>query len=175
MTKTIPFELQSIQTDLSYKVRFNDCDPMGHLNNGKYIDYFVNGMEDFLFKKFRINLAEELSRGIGWVVRDHRILYLNPVKHHQTVFIKVEFVQIKEKEFEVEMQMYSSNSNRIHALIRSTFSCFNIEKKCRIPHPEKVFFSISSTVNPDLLFYQTLSERFKSIRAQKNSRPLTSN
>jgi acyl-CoA thioesterase FadM len=28
------------------KVRFSDCDPIGHLNNVKYLDYMFNARED---------------------------------------------------------------------------------------------------------------------------------
>ena len=28
------------------KVRFSDCDPIGHLNNVKYIEYMLNARED---------------------------------------------------------------------------------------------------------------------------------
>jgi acyl-CoA thioester hydrolase len=35
-----------------YTVRFNDCDPLGHLNNSKYIDYFLNAREDHLKEHF---------------------------------------------------------------------------------------------------------------------------
>ena len=28
--------------------RFSDCDPFGHLNNARYIDYFINAREDHL-------------------------------------------------------------------------------------------------------------------------------
>lgn len=30
------------------KIRFPDCDPFNHLNNSKYIDYFINAREDQL-------------------------------------------------------------------------------------------------------------------------------
>ncbi len=27
-------------------IRFQDCDPYAHLNNGRYLDYFMNARED---------------------------------------------------------------------------------------------------------------------------------
>ncbi|WP_074407621.1 MULTISPECIES: thioesterase family protein [Aquimarina] len=29
-------------------IRFPDCDPFNHLNNSRYIDYFINAREDHL-------------------------------------------------------------------------------------------------------------------------------
>jgi len=167
MTRPLPIELQSAQPNLEYKVRFNDCDPMGHLNNSRYIDYFVNAMEDFLYKNYKLNLADELKKGFGWVVRDHQIMYITPVSHHQTVAVKVEFVRVRENEFEVEMQMFSESKGQIHALIRSNFSCFDVRKKRRAEHPENVFFAVSNAINPDLAFSSTLGERFQAIRMER--------
>ena len=28
------------------KIRFSDCDPIGHLNNVKYLEYMLNARED---------------------------------------------------------------------------------------------------------------------------------
>jgi acyl-CoA thioesterase FadM len=41
-----------------YTVRFSDCDPMGHLNNARYIDYMLNAREDHLKQAYQINLLE---------------------------------------------------------------------------------------------------------------------
>ena len=34
--------------NLDYKIRFNDGDLFGHLNNSRYLDYFINAREDHL-------------------------------------------------------------------------------------------------------------------------------
>lgn len=36
----------SIETKSTAKIRFIDCDPIGHLNNSKYLDYMLNARED---------------------------------------------------------------------------------------------------------------------------------
>ena len=36
----------SIETTSKAKIRFIDCDPIGHLNNSKYLDYMLNARED---------------------------------------------------------------------------------------------------------------------------------
>ncbi|MGB0837938.1 MAG: acyl-CoA thioesterase, partial [Flavobacteriaceae bacterium] len=40
------------------RIRFQDCDPFNHLNNGKYIDYFVNAREDHLLEFYNLNLFD---------------------------------------------------------------------------------------------------------------------
>ena len=59
-----------------YRVRFNHCDPMGHLNNSAYIDYFINGREDHLKYEYDIDLADFARKGLAWVVGEHEIKYL---------------------------------------------------------------------------------------------------
>ena len=33
-------------------IRFQDCDPFAHLNNAKYIEYFINAREDHLIQAY---------------------------------------------------------------------------------------------------------------------------
>ena len=35
-----------IQTESKSIIRFQDCDPLRHLNNAKYFDYFFNAREE---------------------------------------------------------------------------------------------------------------------------------
>ena len=37
-------------------IRFQDCDPYAHLNNGRYLDYFMNAREDQLLKMYGFNI-----------------------------------------------------------------------------------------------------------------------
>ncbi len=149
---------------LNYKVRFNDCDPMGHLNNSKYIDYFINGMEDFMFVNYNIELSKELKKGTGWVVRDHQILYLKPAKNHDEIKIEIAFVKLLEKEFEVEMRMYNHSKEKILSMMRSNFSCIDSSVGRRKAHPEHFFFAAYNALNPDLAEYKTLEESYRALR-----------
>ncbi len=41
-----------------YTIRFTDCDPFGHLNNGRYIDYLLNAREDHLKTEYGVDLSQ---------------------------------------------------------------------------------------------------------------------
>ena len=56
-----------------YPIRFNDCDPFGHLNNSKYIDYFLNAREDHLKEHYDIDLKVWAQQGQAFVVSAHEI------------------------------------------------------------------------------------------------------
>ena len=50
------------------KIRFQDCDPFNHLNNGSYINYFMNHREDELIKNYDIDVYKMASTlGKSWV------------------------------------------------------------------------------------------------------------
>ena len=50
-------------------IRFQDCDPYSHLNNGRYLDYFMNAREDMVWKAYDFNIYEySRTTGLGWVV-----------------------------------------------------------------------------------------------------------
>lgn len=36
-------------------IRFQDCDPFGHLNNARYIDYFINERENHLLQYYNFD------------------------------------------------------------------------------------------------------------------------
>ena len=40
------------------KIRFQDCDPFNHLNNGSYINYFINHREDQLIIHYDIDIYD---------------------------------------------------------------------------------------------------------------------
>jgi len=81
-TQALPKELESI----AY-VRFQDCDPFQHLNNARYIDYFLNAREDQLIKFYDFSIFQYTKEAnAGWVVTKTQIAYLYPAtgrSHHQ--------------------------------------------------------------------------------------------
>ena len=48
---TLPQELES-----TTHIRFQDCDPFGHLNNAQYLDYFMNAREDHLLANYAFDI-----------------------------------------------------------------------------------------------------------------------
>src|SRR5207237_1452464 len=86
-------------------IRFPDCDPFNHLNNSRYIDYFINAREDHLlvhgFNLYKL----ALEKGLGWVVSLNQIAYLKPAYLNETVVIQSTLLHMKEKEVLIEMRM----------------------------------------------------------------------
>jgi YbgC/YbaW family acyl-CoA thioester hydrolase len=88
-----------------YTVRFGDCDPFGHLNNARYIDYFLNAREDHLRDYYQMKLSDFAKRGIGWVVSNHEIYYMRPALYNEKVSIRSSVIEAGEAHLLVEMLM----------------------------------------------------------------------
>ena len=75
------------------KIRFQDCDPFNHLNNGSYINYFMNHREDQLIEHYNIdvyNMAK--AEGKSWVSNSNQIAYLRPALLMETVVIESQLI-----------------------------------------------------------------------------------
>ena len=119
-----------------YTVRFNDCDPLGHLNNGRYIDYFLNAREDHLREHYGIDLREWASRGIGFVVSHHEIRYLRPVLYNDRVAIQSSLIGWGDSWLAVEMLMYDEERRQLKAILWTRFTRIDPRTGKRLVHPD---------------------------------------
>lgn len=118
-----------------YTVRFNDCDPFGHLNNSKYIDYLLNAREDHLSQFNNIELGNYHKRGFGWVVSSHEIQYLRPAAYNEKICIQSDLIEVGEAHLLVEMKMYDENGSTLKAILWSKFTCINMKTSRKEMHP----------------------------------------
>ncbi|MDQ3016982.1 MAG: acyl-CoA thioesterase [Bacteroidota bacterium] len=90
-------------------VRFQDCDPYAHLNNGRYLDYFMNAREDQVWKEYDFNIYEYSAKtGLGWVVTQNQIAYLRPATLMEEVTIESQLIEVRPKFIQIEMRMYDT-------------------------------------------------------------------
>lgn len=121
------------------KVRFQDCDPFNHLNNSKYIDYFLNAREDQLIEHYGIDVHElAKTRGISWLVGSSQIMYINPAENMETVLIESQLIKYSAKNLMVELTMWDENRTRIKAVSWIGFVHFNMMQKKSHIHEEKL-------------------------------------
>jgi thioesterase-3 len=109
-------------------IRFPDCDPFNHLNNSRYIDYFINAREDHLMKFYNFNIYQVAAeKGVSWVVTQHKIAYLRPALLMEKVIIQSSLLKFGEKDVMVEMQMWDNNKKHLKSLIWTTFVHYNLK------------------------------------------------
>jgi YbgC/YbaW family acyl-CoA thioester hydrolase len=118
-------------------IRFQDCDPLGHLNNGRYFDYFMNAREDHLSEYYDLNIYDELKKeSKTWVVAKSEILYRKPAFLMENVLIKTQLNNFSIKHIEVEMSMYNEDGSKLKALLRTVFIPFEIKSNQAIEHDD---------------------------------------
>lgn len=121
----------------AYTIRFSDCDPLGHLNNGRYIDYFLNAREDHLQENYQLNLKDFYNQGISWVVNSHEITYLRPAAYTEKVKISSRLLRVGPDYLLVEMRMTDDNETHLKALMWTRFVPINITTGRRENHSEQ--------------------------------------
>ena len=117
-------------------IRFQDCDPYSHLNNGRYLDYFMNAREDQLWKNYEFNIYEySRATGLGWVVTQNQIAYVRPALLMEEVTIETQLIAIKGKFVQVEMRMYDT-AKKLKSLLWAQFIHVDIRQGKSVNHEE---------------------------------------
>lgn len=120
------------------KIRFQDCDPFNHLNNAKYIDYFINVREDQLLEHYQIDVYKKAyTDGTSWVVGTNQIIYLNPATTMETVLIESQLIKYASKNLTVEMRMWDHTRTQIKAMLWVNFVHVNLTEKRTQAHSEE--------------------------------------
>ena len=159
--KTLPKVVES-----KTKVRFQDCDPFNHLNNGSYINYFINHREDAILEHYNLDMfAMAKQTGKSWVSSSNQIAYLKPAFLMETITITSQLFRKTDSELYVEMRMYNEDKSQLKAVIWCGFTHFNLLEQKRAIHAEDMYSLFESILNPiDAI---TFEERLLQIRAKK--------
>jgi acyl-CoA thioester hydrolase len=149
------------------KIRFPDCDPYNHLNNSKYIDYFINAREDQLLDYYNFDLhkmAREL--GVSWVVVQNNIVYLQPATLMETVLIETRLLSADDKSLLVEALMWDENKTQLKSVFWCKFVHFNLRTKKTETHATNLSDFFNQIVNP-IDISMNFEERVKTLRPAK--------
>lgn len=156
-----------------YTVRFNDCDPFNHLNNSRYIDYFMNAREEQLMQFYGFSLAESYKKGQAWVVRSNQIVYLRPASYNEKIKIETGVLDLQEEQITVEMLMLDENGSQLKAILHATFIPVNMQTGKRDKHTSELMEFFTPKVLPGNHAAQTINERIAELQQTKLKRPET--
>ena len=143
MEKTTPV----IEPHSFYPIRFNDCDPFGHLNNSRYIDYFINAREDHLVTHYQFLFPEWIKKGYGWVVTSHEINYLKPANAYETVCIRTSLIDYADSQLLVEAVMTDEKQQQVKAVQWTRFVFVDIKAGKKEKHPADLMDFVSGIKN----------------------------
>lgn len=131
------------------KVRFQDCDPFNHLNNSKYLEYFINVREDQIAENYDLDIFKYMkTTGLSWVVASNQISYLKPAFTMETVLIESQLIQYTDNLLLVEMKMWNENETELKAILWIKFIQYNIQTKKAASHSEDLMKLFESVVLP---------------------------
>ncbi|MEO5591659.1 MAG: acyl-CoA thioesterase [Chitinophagaceae bacterium] len=147
-----------------YTVRFSDCDPFGHLNNARYIDYFLNAREDHLRDYYQMKLSDFAKRGIGWVVANHEIYYMRPALYNEKISIQSAAIELGDAHLLVEMLMQDEGRQYNKAIMWSRFTCINLKTGKRENHPDDFMEFAKQVIANEIDLSKGLSGRISQIK-----------
>lgn len=138
-------------------IRFQDCDPFGHLNNARYIDYFMSAREDHARDHYALDIHKiAKERGIAWVVGQNQIAYFKEAALMEEVTIQSNLIHYTDKNITVECRMFDKEKTHMKAVLWATFVHINIKKGRSESHDEtlvKLFeniITVAETPNFDM-------------------------
>ena len=145
-------------------IRFPDCDPFNHLNNARYIDYFINAREDQIMENLNFNIYHFAAQhGLGWVVSKNQIVYLKPAFLMETVVIDSTILRLGEKDLLVEMKMWNERKDKLKSVLWSNFVHINMKTQKPERHSQELLETFRSFENP-LPSVLSFEERVEQLR-----------
>ena len=145
-------------------VRFPDCDPFNHLNNARYIDYFINAREDHIMTNLNLNIYQYAAQqDMGWVVSKNQIAYLKPAFLMETIVIDSVLLRLGEKDVLVEMKMWNEKKDKLKAVLWSNFVHINMKTQKPQNHPAELMEMFRPLENP-LPLVVSFDERVEQLR-----------
>lgn len=129
-----------MQRELSteVKIRFSDCDPIGHLNNVKYLEYMLNAREDHVEAGYGFTYEEYTRKtGCTWIAIQNEIAYLKEVRYNSKVLITSKTIEISDRVSKVEILMKSLDEKTVHCVLWCTVIYFNMKTRLSESQPEE--------------------------------------
>ena len=157
-----------------HRIHFQDCDPMGHLNNARYLDYFLNAREEHTLRHYALNLGEvSREQGAAWVITKHHLSYLRPANHAELVLIRTQLIHFDNSNLVVEMQMLSADGQHLKALLWSEMTFVAVRTGTRTEHSAALMDMLDEVDVADISYDPDgFDERVKRVRKQlKQLRP----
>ncbi|RTQ49746.1 acyl-CoA thioesterase [Hymenobacter gummosus] len=120
-----------------HRIYFQDCDQLGHLNNVRYLDYFLNAREDHVIRHYALNMGQlAREQRAAWVITKHHLSYLKPANHGEQVLIRTQLIHFDNSRLVVEMQMLDADGLRLKALLWSEMAFVDLTTGKRAEHSD---------------------------------------
>ena len=115
-------------------IRYGDLDPQQHVNNVRYLTFLENARLSYLR---HLGLWDGTNfLGIGIILADTHITYLEPILYNDDVKVSVRVAHIGNKSIRFEHQIKIINSGKIAARAETVNVAYNYANKESIRVPD---------------------------------------
>ena len=152
-------------------VRFQDCDPYGHLYNARYLDYFMNAREDQLMNVYQFDIyGIGMTEGLGWVVAQNQIAYLQPALLMEKLEITSRLIEFSPKTITVEFEMFNEDRSQRKSLMWTRLVHFDLRSRKSATHRDafmELFESVHAPVEA-----RSFDDRVAQLRKTAPEKPI---
>jgi acyl-CoA thioester hydrolase len=149
-------------------IRFQDCDPFGHLNTARYVDYVFNARVDQVEQHYGFRFFE---RGMqeSWLVTKLQIAFLSPAAVMERVLIRTLLVKVTENSLIVEGLMLDHEAERLKAFVCAEFGYVSLVTGKRALHPPELMALFRSVVVEENFDENGFNRRVEELKARYRS------
>ncbi|SNS15025.1 acyl-CoA thioester hydrolase [Belliella buryatensis] len=153
------------ETESRVVIRFQDCDPLQHLNNAKYFDYFFNAREDQVPKLYGVEMIDFIQKyKAAWVVYNHNISYVRPAKVGEWVRIRSRILWHNHNTVVVEYYMTDDTQKELKTLLWTTMRYVTVKEGKSTDHSGAVLEFLKATSENFDIANLSISERVKQLK-----------
>ncbi len=152
------------ETESRVLIRFQDCDPLRHLNNAKYFDYFFNAREDQVPKLYGVEMMDFIKKyQAAWVIYNHNISYVRPAMVGEWVRIKSRIIWHNHNTVILEYYMTDDSEEQLKTLLWTTMRYVTLAEGKSTDHTGAVNeFLTATSMNLEIEGIQ-IKDRVKSL------------
>lgn len=155
------------QTESRTVIRFQDCDPLQHLNNAKYFDYFFNSREDQVPKLYGVEMMDFIRKyKAAWVIYNHNISYVKPAKVGEWVRIMSRVLWFNENTVVLEYYMTDDSEKELKTLLWTTMRYVDISNGKSTDHTGSILDFLKATSENVNIKDMLITERVKFLKAK---------
>lgn len=153
------------ETESRVVIRFQDCDPLQHLNNAKYFDYFFNAREDQVPKLYGLEMIDLITKyKAAWVVYNHNISYVRPARVGEWVRIMSRLLWYNHNTVVLEYYMTDDTKKELKTVLWTTMRYVTIKEGTSTDHAGAVLDFLKATSEDLDISNMSIGERVKSLK-----------
>ncbi|AJC49186.1 acyl-CoA thioesterase [Allofrancisella guangzhouensis] len=107
-------------------IRWSDTDKNGHVNNGKYFDYFEEARTEWVYS-FKKLINWSLKNSIQFVIAEQSCKYILPLLHPNKIEITQYVLKIGVASIEFRYELRIPGNGKIITTAHTKLACYNLK------------------------------------------------